>query len=140
MKNHTVFSYVDLAPDKFFDGKKITYRSLAGTRRDGTAVFVLSGDGGVCNVSEVAELAKKLDVQHATLLDGARAAILDPSCLGQLPFSCVQYAAQPGAEVDASAEVASLHRGEAARFEAMPILDHENELRAQGHKRAAGRG
>jgi len=73
MKNHTVFSYVDLAPDKFFDGKKITYRSLAGTRRDGTAVFVLSGDGGVCNVSEITELAKKLDVQHATLLDGGRA-------------------------------------------------------------------
>lgn len=73
MKNHTVFSYVDLAPDKFFDGKKITYRSLAGTRRDGTAVFVLSGDGGICNVAEITELARKLDVQHATLLDGGRA-------------------------------------------------------------------
>ena len=73
MKNHTVFSYVDQAPDRFFDGKKITYRSLAGMRRDGTIVFVLSGDGGVCNVTEVTELAKKLDVQHATLLDGGRA-------------------------------------------------------------------
>lgn len=73
MKNHTVFSYVDLAPDKFFDGKKITYRSLGGTRRDGTAVFVLSGDGGVCNVAEITELARKLDVKHATLLDGGRA-------------------------------------------------------------------
>ena len=73
MKNHTVFSYVDRAPDKFFDGKKITYRSLAGMRRDGTIVFVLSGDGGVCNVAEVTELARKLDVQHATLLDGGRA-------------------------------------------------------------------
>ncbi len=73
MKNHTVFSYVDLAPDKFFDGKKITYRSLAGMRRDGTAVFVLSGDGGAVNVAEVTEIAKKLDVQHATLLDGGRA-------------------------------------------------------------------
>jgi len=73
MKNHTVFSYVDRAPDRFFDGKKITYRSLAGMRRDGTIVFVLSGDGGVCNVTEVTELARKLDVQHATLLDGGRA-------------------------------------------------------------------
>jgi hypothetical protein len=73
MKNHTVFGYVDQAPDKFFDGKKTTYRSLAGMRRDGTAVFVLSGDGGVCNVAEITELAKKLDVQHATLLDGGRA-------------------------------------------------------------------
>lgn len=73
MKNHTVFSYVDLAPDRFFDGKKIAYRSLAGTRRDGTVVFVVSGDGGVMNVSEVTELAKKLELQHATLFDGGRA-------------------------------------------------------------------
>ncbi len=73
MKNHTVFSYVDVAPDRFFDGKKITYRSLAGMRRDGTIVFVLSGDGGVCNVTEITELARKLEVQHATLLDGGRA-------------------------------------------------------------------
>jgi uncharacterized protein YigE (DUF2233 family) len=73
MKNHTVFPYVDLAPDRFFDGRKITYRSLAGTRRDGTAVFVLSGDGGVCNVAEITALAHKLEVQHATLLDGGRA-------------------------------------------------------------------
>jgi len=73
MKSHTVFSYVDLAPDRFFDGRKVTYRSLAGMRRDGTAVFVLSGKGGAVNVTEVTEIAKKLDVQHATLLDGGRA-------------------------------------------------------------------
>lgn len=73
MKNHTVFSYVDLAPDKFFDGKRISYRALAGTRRDGTVIFVLSGCGAVCNVSEVTEIAHKLEVQHATLLDGGRA-------------------------------------------------------------------
>jgi uncharacterized protein YigE (DUF2233 family) len=73
MKNHTVFSYVDQKPDAFFDGSKVTYRALAGMRRDGAIVFVLSGDGGVMNVSEAAELARKLDVQHATLLDGGRA-------------------------------------------------------------------
>jgi hypothetical protein len=73
MKNHTTFSYVDLKPDSFFDGTKISYRSLVGMRRDGTIVFVLSGDGGVMNVSEVTEIARKLDVQHATLLDGGRA-------------------------------------------------------------------
>ncbi len=73
MKNHTIFSYVDLKPDQFFDGSKITYRSLAGMRKDGTIVFILSGDGGVMNVSEAAELARKLDLQHATLLDGGRA-------------------------------------------------------------------
>jgi hypothetical protein len=73
MKNHTVFSYVSMKPDQFFDGSKITYRALAGMRKDGTAVFVLSGDGGVMNVAEVTDLARKLDVQHATLLDGGRA-------------------------------------------------------------------
>ena len=73
MKNHTTFSYVDLKPDEHFDGSKITYRSLVGMRQDGTIVFVLSGDGGVMNVSEVTEIARKLDVQHATLLDGGRA-------------------------------------------------------------------
>ena len=73
MKNHTVFSYVDLAPDKYFDGKRITYRALAGTRRDGSVIFVLSGEGGVMNVSEITSLAMKLQLQHATLLDGGRA-------------------------------------------------------------------
>lgn len=73
MKNHTVFSYVSLKPDQFFDGSKITYRSLAGMKKDGTVVFLVSGDGGVMNVAEVTELARKLEVQHATLLDGGRA-------------------------------------------------------------------
>jgi len=73
MKNHTIFSYVDLKPDRYFDGLKITYRSLAGMRKDGTLVFILSGNGGAMNVSEVAALAQKLNVQHATLLDGGRA-------------------------------------------------------------------
>jgi len=73
MKSHTVFSYVGQKPDAYFDGSKITYRALAGMRKDGSIVFVLSGDGGVMNVSEVTELARKLDLQHATLLDGGRA-------------------------------------------------------------------
>lgn len=73
MKNHTVFSYVDLKPDEYFDGSRISYRALGGMRKDGSIVFVLSGDGGVMNVSEVTEIARKLDVQHATLLDGGRA-------------------------------------------------------------------
>jgi uncharacterized protein YigE (DUF2233 family) len=73
MKNHTMFSYVDQAPDQFYDGNKLTYRSLAGTRRDGTVVLLLSGKGGAMTVPEIAELAKRLEVQHATLLDGGRA-------------------------------------------------------------------
>ncbi len=73
MKNHTVFNYIDLAPDKFFDGRRITYRALAGVRKSGDVVFVLSAEGGVMNVSEVTALAERLQVQHATLLDGGRA-------------------------------------------------------------------
>lgn len=73
MKNHTVFPYVDLAPNKYFDGEKVTYRAVAGMRQNGTIVFILSGDGGVMNVAEAATLAQKLKVQHATLLDGGRA-------------------------------------------------------------------
>ncbi len=73
MKNHTVFDYVFNAPDRFFDGPRITYRSLAGVRQNGDVVFVLSGDGGVMKVKEVTEIAHKLAVQHATLLDGGRA-------------------------------------------------------------------
>lgn len=73
MKNHTVFSYVDLAPNRYFDGDKITYRSLAGVKQNGSVIFVLSGNGGVMNVAEVTALAQKLNVQHATLLDGGKA-------------------------------------------------------------------
>lgn len=73
MKNHTVFNYVTAAPDRFFDGVKVTYRSLAGMRQNGEAVFVLSGDGGVMNVNEVTQIAYKLAVQNATLMDGGRA-------------------------------------------------------------------
>ncbi len=73
MRDHNVFKYVDFEPNRFYDGMKISYRSLAGMKRDGTIVFVVSGDGGVMNVSEVTDIAWKLEVQHATLLDGGRA-------------------------------------------------------------------
>lgn len=73
MKNHTVFSYVAQNPDEFYNGSQLSYRSLAGMRKDGAIMFVLSGDGGLMNVAEVAEVAKILDIQHATLMDGGRA-------------------------------------------------------------------
>lgn len=73
MKNHTVFSYVNQKPDEFFNGSELSYRSLVGMRKEGEIVFVLSGDGGLMNVAEVTEAAQKLDVQHATLMDGGRA-------------------------------------------------------------------
>ena len=71
--DHTKFGYVFNEPDRFFDGPRVTYRSLAGVRQNGEVVFVLSGDGGVMNVKEVTEIAHKLEVQHATLMDGGRA-------------------------------------------------------------------
>lgn len=71
--DHTKFGYVFNEPDRFFNGPRVTYRSLAGVRQNGEVVFVLSGDGGVMNVKEVTEIAHKLEVQHATLMDGGRA-------------------------------------------------------------------
>lgn len=73
LKNHTVFPYVDLAPTRYFDGDRISYRALAGVRQNGAVVFIISGNGGGMNVSDVATLARQLNVQHATLLDGGRA-------------------------------------------------------------------
>lgn len=73
MKHGQIFSYIAQDPDAHFNGSKVTYRALAGMRADGSIVMVLSGDGGLMTVAEVAALARRLDVQHATLLDGGRA-------------------------------------------------------------------
>jgi uncharacterized protein YigE (DUF2233 family) len=73
LKNHTIFPYVDLQRSRYFDGDKISYRALAGVRQNGAVVFIVSGNGGAMNVSEVATLAHQLNIQHATLLDGGRA-------------------------------------------------------------------
>jgi uncharacterized protein YigE (DUF2233 family) len=73
LKNHTIFPYVDLAPNRYFDGDKISYRALAGVKQNGSVTFILSGNGGGMNVSEIAALARQLNIQHATLLDGGRA-------------------------------------------------------------------
>lgn len=40
--------------------------------------------------------------------------------------------------MDAASKITRLHRGKTARFIAMPTLDHENELRAQGYTAIAG--
>ena len=47
--------------------------TLAGVKQNGAVVFIVSGNGGGMNVSEVATLAHQLNIQHATLLDGGRA-------------------------------------------------------------------
>ena len=73
MKHGQIFSYIAQDPDVHFNGSKVTYRALAGMRADGHIVMILSGDGGVMTVAEVSALARRLDVQHATLLDGGRA-------------------------------------------------------------------
>ena len=73
MKNGTVFNYLSFEESPFFNAKKLSYRSLAGMRKDGTIVFILSEKGGILNIREIAALAKKLDLWHATLFDGGRA-------------------------------------------------------------------
>lgn len=73
MKNHTIFSYVEFSNNRYFNANKVTYRALAGMRQNGQIVFILSDKGGIMNVAEVTMLAQKLNLQHATLLDGGRA-------------------------------------------------------------------
>ncbi len=73
LKNHTIFPYVDLAPNRYFHGDRISYRALAGVKQNGAIMFILSGNGGGMNVSEVSTLAHQFNIQHATLLDGGKA-------------------------------------------------------------------
>jgi uncharacterized protein YigE (DUF2233 family) len=73
MKDHQVFGYLDTAPDRFFSGSELNFRSLAGMKDDGTIVFIVSGQGGIMNMTEITRLAKLWGVKHATLLDGGRA-------------------------------------------------------------------
>lgn len=73
MKNGKVFSYMEKDPERYFNGLERTYRSLVGTRGDGTVVFINSGDGGILNMKELTRIANLLEIQNATLLDGGRA-------------------------------------------------------------------
>lgn len=72
MKDHQVFSYLDSAPDRFFNGSELTFRSLGGVKDNGAIVFIVSGPGGIMNMTEITRLAKLWEVRHATLLDGGR--------------------------------------------------------------------
>lgn len=70
MKDHLVFDYVHLKSNPYFDGNTKTYRSLAGMRKNGHIVWIVSAEGGILDVRELASLAEKLGLQHATLFDG----------------------------------------------------------------------
>ncbi|MEL7531904.1 MAG: phosphodiester glycosidase family protein [Bacteroidota bacterium] len=70
MKDHRVFDYVHLKSNPYFDGNSKTYRSLAGMRKNGHIIWIASAAGGILDVRELASLAQKLELQHATLFDG----------------------------------------------------------------------
>lgn len=70
MKDHLVFDYVHLKSNPYFDGNSKTYRSLAGMRKNGHIIWIVSAEGGILDVRELASLAEKLGLQHATLFDG----------------------------------------------------------------------
>lgn len=74
MKDGKIFSYI-LNPqwvNRFFNGGELTFRNLAGVKEDGTVLFVLSGHGGLLNVTEVAQIARLAGARDATLFDGGR--------------------------------------------------------------------
>ncbi|MEO0414398.1 MAG: phosphodiester glycosidase family protein [Verrucomicrobiota bacterium] len=75
MKDGQIFSYLNSpgSLNRFFNGKELTFRSLAAVKKDGTVMFVVSGRGGLMNMGEVCSIAKALGANHATLLDGGRA-------------------------------------------------------------------
>lgn len=78
MKDGTIFSYLNTTKssgklNRFFNGKELTFRSLAAVKKDGTIMFVVSGQGGLLNMGETCKLAHALEAEHATLLDGGRA-------------------------------------------------------------------
>lgn len=70
IKDHQVFDYVHLKANPYFDGNTKTYRSLAGMRQDGTIVWIISGKGGIIDIRELAIIAQKLGLMHATIFDG----------------------------------------------------------------------
>lgn len=70
IQDHEVFDYVVEESNSFFQGHEVTGRVLAGTYDDGRVVFVTTYFGGGLSVSEIAEIAQKLGLRHATLMDG----------------------------------------------------------------------
>jgi len=73
MRDGILFDYVTKNEDEFFNGSELNFRSLAGVAEDGKIIFVLSGTGGLMDMSEVTRIAKFVGVRDATLLDGGRA-------------------------------------------------------------------
>ena len=70
IQDHEVFDYVVEESNSFFQGHEVTGRVLAGTYDDGRVVFMTTYFGGGLSVSEVAEIAQKLGLRNATLMDG----------------------------------------------------------------------
>ncbi|GAA4823910.1 phosphodiester glycosidase family protein [Algivirga pacifica] len=73
MKYGKVFSYFYQTKTPVFNGVRITYRNCVGVKKNGNIVFLFSGRGGILNFKEVAILAVKLSMYHATMLDGGKA-------------------------------------------------------------------
>jgi uncharacterized protein YigE (DUF2233 family) len=73
IKNYQIFDYLKLKDNRFFSAGKLSYRSLAGMKKNGNIIFVVSGNGAILNIKEMTLFARCLDIKHATLFDGGRA-------------------------------------------------------------------
>ncbi|BDC99107.1 phosphodiester glycosidase family protein [Persicobacter psychrovividus] len=69
MKDGHIWSYILNEDQQIAAWKRLTYRNLCGMDADGNICFLVSADGGLLSVKEIAEIADQLGVKTATLLD-----------------------------------------------------------------------
>lgn len=74
MKNGILFNYINSEKSPYKKSwKRKTYRNLMGTLKNGNFICVLSYNGGLLSVKEIATIAKKYGVTNASLFDGGAA-------------------------------------------------------------------
>lgn len=73
MKNGEIFGYITNKANPFYNSYCANYRSLAGMKRNGNIIFILSNKAGIISFTEISKIAKQFDVLHATMFDAGMA-------------------------------------------------------------------
>lgn len=73
MKNGVIWDYIlnESKNEKYWKAKK--YRSLVGQNQQGNVCFLVSGNGGLLSIKEIALIAKSNNIHTATCLDAGSA-------------------------------------------------------------------
>lgn len=73
MKNGVIWDYIlnESKNEKYWRAKK--YRSLVGQNQQGNVCFLVSGNGGLLSIKEIALIAKSNNIRTATCLDAGSA-------------------------------------------------------------------